>query len=169
MDAEFERRWRARLHPFNGIILRHEALVPLPALRQALTAVVDCLQQRCGTASLWTLRDWHEHDGYVATPRETGWPELWSILASDKALSAAQAGDTYVRIAFFPEDRNFYLRFYIPDENELPDDVTGWHGMFDITGDPALADYLEAAIRAAALDPLIRESAADYFDRTYSG
>jgi hypothetical protein len=169
MDEEMECRWRAGHSPFDGVILRHDELLPLPVLRRALTSVVQGLHERHGDPLLYKLHDWHEHDGYVIQPKVSSWQELHSMLSSDKALYAASTGDTYVSTAFFPPDRTFYLRIYIPDEFDLPRDSREELGKFDLTCSVTLAESTRKAAEQAGDMALLTEPAKLYFNRTYAG
>jgi hypothetical protein len=174
MDQEFERRWRHRLPPFDGVTLSPPDLLPLPALRPGLSAIVEVLQRRWPNTRLFTLHDWHEHDGYVTVAQPSSWEVLRGFLASDEALATCSAGDTYVSVGFFPEDRGFYLRIYVPHDSDNPyyaaDDphllpfVT-----YDVTCGGAVAAAVVQAIEMAGESAVERDPAAEYFDRGYSG
>src|SRR5438128_8993748 len=115
MDQEFERRWRAGLPPFDGVTLYHDDVVLLSLLRPVLTQVVETLLARRNTDEVLKVNDWHEHDGFITIPEPASWGELQAILESEQALRASSTRDTYVSTGYFPPDRRFYLRIYIPD------------------------------------------------------
>ena len=169
MDQEFEHRWRTGSHPFDGVILRLPDMLPLDVLRRVLLRVVSDLQQGQTDTQLYTLYDWHEHDGIMTAPRLTPWEKPTTLPSSDATLFAARSGDTYVRVAFFTEERDFYLRFYIPDQYDLPDDRTGLWGEFDLTGSQALVDRIQVVAEQSGAVGVTQEPANSYFDRTYSG
>lgn len=165
MDEETARRWRAGLPPFDGLRISTGVLLPLPVLRRVLGAVVCCLQEGHPGARLLTLHDWHEHDGYVNLPQPTSWEELRARLASDDALYTSRSGDYQVSVATFPEDRSFYFRFHLLDEDEDADHYPGRWGWFDVsTSEPLMARLLDAAAAEGA-DNLVTEPAKAYFDR----
>ena len=112
MIGELERRWRVALAPFGGqtVAFASEDLTPLPALRLALLAVAAALRQQWPEVALFTLDDWHEHDGFLSAARPASWQDLSDALTSDKALLTLSHGDSEVRRAFFPATHDFYLR-----------------------------------------------------------
>jgi hypothetical protein len=173
MDEEFDRRWRAGLPPFDGVVLRHDEYLPLPELRRLLTAIVHCLDQHHTNKPLYKLKDWHEHDGYLARPESSSWQELQSMLSDDKSILAASTGDTYVSTAFFPSDRSFYLRIYVPDmcdlQFDLSKDCQELMGSLDLACSQASAEAILQATRRVARVDLSMEPAKPYFDRRCAG
>ena len=169
MTEELEQRWREGASPFNGqtVTFSSEDLVPLTPLRHALLAVVSRLQQGSPDVPLFTLEDWHEHDGYVAGSKPTSWANLFSALASDETLLSLSQGDWDVRRGFFPATCDFYLRVYIPADYD--NDYPERRGDFDVTCASELANELaEIAARASGL-PVASQDAKGFFDRRYGG
>jgi len=166
MTGELERRWRAALTPFDGLTVASASadLTPLPALRLALLAVASALRQRWPEPALFTLDDWHEHDGFLSAARPASWQDLSDALASDKALLTLSHGDSEVRRAFFPATYDFYLRVYVPDDfdNGYPER----RGDFDLTCGAGLAADLAASACAV---PLAVCEAKGFFDRRHGG
>jgi hypothetical protein len=134
MDAVMYRRYREGLSPFDGLRVALDDsqplsdCLPLPVLRQALIAVVRRLQQDRPDASLYTLQDWHEHDGFINQAHPTSWQEIGAKLVSDDALYDSRSQETYVSIATYPEDFSFYFRYHVLDEDEEPDNYPGRWG-----------------------------------------
>jgi len=83
MDHHLEARWRARQAPFDGDILSLDDYIPIAQLRTTLLSLVAVLQEQYQAASLYTLPDWHEHDGYTWSRQSTSWQALEQLLASD--------------------------------------------------------------------------------------
>ena len=165
MDAEFERRWRGGMAPFDGMTLRaKDDGLPLSALRRALLAA---LAPR-STLPLWMLHDWHQHDGYVSSAVRTSWHDLRAMVASEDALYAARSGDTGVCKAFFPENRSFYLRFD-PNDDVDAEAYAGRSGTFDVTCAPSLAETIAHGLHAVGIGDFVVEPAQAFFNRVYGG
>ncbi len=169
MDEEFDRRWRGGLPPFDGVTLYQDDVVRLSVLRPVFIVVVEMLSARCDSDDLFRVHDWHEHDGFIAIPEPSSWRELQVILESDQALRASSTRDTYVSTGYFPPDRSFYLRIYIPDDSDLPPDYSVNQGLFDVTCDEVLAGGILQAARQAAPVEIHQEPARLHFDRRYRG
>ena len=165
VDAEFTDRWRNRREPFNGITLE----MPWPGkllgdLRSALRQVVDVLQKRDGGHLLYTLEDWHQHDGYVMSAALSNWVDVLDSLSSDEAILRKWPGDTYVRRGYFPDHRGWYLRIWFDDDEELDELDRPTRGTFDLTGPEDLTSLLYAKIPGLETHP-----AAAFFDEKYAG
>lgn len=169
MDEEFVRRWRHSLPPFDGATLSLPDLLPLSRLQPILQSVVEILQRRYGNLELYTLHDWHEHDGWVSPSMPSRWDELMWVVSSRYALRGACTGDTYVSTGFFPESRAFYLRIYIPDEPDQPAPTSEWTGEFDITCAESEAHEIEPLVHRQCGVTLLREPASQFFNRGWSG
>src|SRR5689334_22058611 len=108
MDAEFERRWRNSLPPFDGLTVTLQDYLPLPLYRQVLFAIVERLYAYSADASLFRLLDWYEHDGFVKEAQPPSRQELRSLIASEGSLiDCFREGDSYVREGFFPAGRDY--------------------------------------------------------------
>ncbi len=169
MDSEFNQRWRAALAPFDGVTIFLEEYAPLSDLRRVLAVVVDCLHTYSPAARLFRMLDWHEHDGYVTEAVPATWQELLAITASEDALKAASMGDSYVRTAFYPEQRDFLLRFYVPDTSDSPfpahdDRYLAHYGIFDLTCQERLAIQVRKIVQEEANLALKTMPAKAFFD-----
>jgi hypothetical protein len=113
------------------------------------------------------LADWHEHDGYVNAAQPTTWQELLRRVGTDETTMTFTRDDWAVRMAFFPEDNGFYLRVYIPpeDDNDYPER----RGNFDITCESELASELASLAKLATDLPIAELQAKPYFDHGYGG
>lgn len=174
MDAEFEIRWRDGRSPFDGTTVALTEYVPLATLREALVIAVRHLREYRPTATLWRLEDWHAHDGYVTEAELSTWQELDSMLISIEGMKAASTGDTYVRRGYFPAERDYYLRLYVPDaydnpvhEHHDPDLVD--YGLFDLTCQSPMAKLIAEEISATGTQWIELVPAKEFFDRSYSG
>jgi hypothetical protein len=165
MDDEFNQRWQRAESPFDGVTLFLADYVPLAALRTALTAVVTALHARYPHSRMFQLHDWHEHDGFVLEATPTTWDEIRAALASDGALERTCTDDSYVRTAWFPEERDFLLRFHVRD---LDDPSPVHHGIFDVTAREPLASRLREAVAEAGTELSVLPAKA-FFDRKYRG
>ena len=175
MDAEFERRWRSRLPPFDGVTLTLPDYVALPLLQQILHIVVECLFAYRPDAFLYRLLDWHEHDGYVTEASPSSWQELRLLASSSKRLEAQfRRGDTYVREGFFPVERDYYLRFYVPDADDNPlfheDEANHLeYGTLDVSGPQSLVTAIASAIQVVEDIPIEVVSSEGFFAQRYGG
>lgn len=169
MDGEMKRRWRGGLSPFDGQTVSFDAedLVPLTPLCQAFSAVVSRLRDLWPEASLLSLNDWHEHDGYGTGGKPTFWTALASALVSEYSLITLSTNEWEVRKAFFPETHDFYLRIYVM--TDIDDDYPEPCGDFDVTCAPPLAAELAERASKASGFPVARQEAKTFFDRRYGG
>jgi hypothetical protein len=169
MDAELGRRWRKGRKPFNGMTIGVEQLMPLAQLRHALGVIVEDLEAGWPDAVLLHLRDWDQHCAPAEPPRGTWtWDQLRLALASDEALYAVRAGDTYVRVGLYPSDFGFYLRFYPEDEGDADDRWGERLGDFDLTCAPDLAKRIVRRLAPLSLAGLLCAPAKGFFDRRYN-
>jgi hypothetical protein len=137
---------------------------------RSLLALVDELEARWPDVELYWLHDWHEHDGVMEPPRGISWSEVRAVLHSDESLSAARAGDTYVRVGICPKNWQFYLRFYPEDDEEETDPPRLEHvGNFDLTCSPSFAETVLERLAPLHLTGLRCEPAKEYFDCTWAG
>jgi len=161
MDSEFQKRWRERRVPFNGVTLIGPDL-GLSDLATELRPVVEFLRSHT-LLPVYVLDDWHEHDGFVVTGHAIGWDEVESWIVDGKSVFAARTGDFEVRRAIFPGDYQYCLRFYV-DCDEAYEDA---QGSWDLTGDRALIESLRT--EGVVKQDRRTISAAEYFDRRYGG
>ncbi len=169
MNEALEQRWHDGSAPFNGqtVAFASADLMPLPALRLALLAIVPRLRQRWPEAALCTLDDWHEHDGFVNEAKPASWHDISAALASNEALLTLGCGDFDVRRAFFPPTCDFYLRVYVLAEYD--NDYPERRGDFDVTCAPELAVELAELAASASELPVVGRAAKDFFDCRYGG
>lgn len=139
-------------------------------LRAVLTTVAISLRESTHDTQLNFLSDWHEHDGYITTAQVISWDSILGWLDSDASLSAASAGDSYVRTGLFPDDYQFYLRFYLDVDDPIYGDRRLFQfGGFDLSCDWQLASHIRVLVEKVHGFVLEEEPAKTYFDRRYGG
>lgn len=174
MDSTFNSRWQAGEQPFDGVTVYLEDFVPVTNLRPMLNRVVQILYERSPNARLFRMLDWHEHDGYVKEAVPTTWQELQLLASSDETLLKASEWDRFVRTVFFPERRDFLLRFYVPDSHDNPfhdayDPQLVHYGIFDLTSEKSLALQIREAMLDMGAIGVETMAAKAYFDKNYGG
>lgn len=186
MDKNFEKRLRMCRPPFHGVTIHVEEMLPVFLLRRTLNAIVGVLHDHWHRSKIFTMQDWRDHDGVMLPARRSSWDELLAILASDDALYESMAGDTLVKVAFFPKEREFLLRYYIPEPQELEDSSltygTNFYipvpheqaldnrwGRLDLTISPALQDVVLDACRTSGCPEPRSTQAKSYFLYLHKG
>jgi hypothetical protein len=96
------------------------------------------------------------------------------LLISTEDLKAAGTSDTYVRRGYFPAERDYYLRLYVPDAYDNPfhehdDPYLVDYGLFDLTCQCSMAERIAEEIGATRIHGIGLVSAKEFFDRSYSG
>jgi hypothetical protein len=98
-------------------------------------------------------------------PEPLAWAELFAIISTDDSLLAASPGEDLVFFGVFPKERDWYLRFYTPEIDDLPgSEYLTRHGRFDLTGPPALVKPITEEIAGTGLR-LRTVPGVGYFDR----
>lgn len=167
MTPELQMRWQRGGAPFDGVTLTPAEWLPARELATALAAVVGMLQARSGSA-LYTLLDWHAHDGFLTRAEPATWETLAALVRTPDALVRAfTGGDTQVYRGYFAEDFGFYLRFYLSDEDGPL--LGEWSGTFDLTGPAALIDAAREAPARNGDGAWHTVPAQAYFHRTCAG
>ncbi|AIE85655.1 hypothetical protein [Fimbriimonas ginsengisoli] len=163
MDLEFARRWQNGLPPFDGLTVSTADYIPISVLRHALIGATELLYEQRPEASLFKLHDWHWHDEYLSEPQPYSWADLGSALLYDSALIAASPADDLVFLGVFPEQRDWYLRLYVPQVDDLPGyEYLTRHGRFDITGPSSLVHPIARDAQRNGLTLTI-SPASDFF------
>lgn len=139
--------------------------MPLEDLQRALVCVVEHLSAMYGQRELWSLEDWHEHDGYLTSGNLIAWEDLASIVRSPAALYEARCADDYVRRVFFDRPSTFLLRIWVLEEDDDAEMYPGRWGNFDISGPSSLLDQ----VSTCATFQIERQEAASYFGERYAG
>ena len=170
MDIEFDRRWRNGVAPFDGLTITLRDFVSLPLLQPMVLSVVESLFASRPDAPLYHLLDWHEHDGFLTVARPSSWQEVYSLITSEANLvERFRLGDSYVREAFFPGQRDYYLRLYVPGifdnpfhRHDAPSLVH--YGNFDVTGPESIITKIAATLQAGEEGTVEILPAKTFFD-----
>ena len=126
-------------------------------------------------ARLVRLDDWHEHDGYISAPVSTSWAELQRQLANDDAFVNICSDDTYVRLAFYSSDFEFYLRVHVAREGETApgharlNNDPGDAALLDVTCSSDQTEKVKSVMFECGINCIQESIAWQFFDRTYSG
>lgn len=165
MDEKLEQHWKNELPPFAGELVRPTDYLPLAELRACLLSMIARLKEAFSNEVLFTLHDWHAHDGFGVHAKMADWSLVESWLKSDEALYGARTGDFAVRVGLYSESLAWYLRFYVEDEDG--DEIyPGRWGDFDLVGTSELLASISFPKTKA---PIERISAKAFFDETYAG
>lgn len=166
MDSVLEHCWKEGVAPFDGATIfdASEGEISLIKLRQSTLAVINILEAQFPQAALLVLDDWHEHDGFISSSKESTWPEIRTRLINDEAFLYFKTDDFQVAKAVYPKGMQFYLRIYIDEESSSSEGV----GEIDVTVPLQLATAIAEAFRNSGLTPKT-ESAKTYFDARLGG
>lgn len=110
-------------------------------------------------ATLHRYEDWWEHDGLHFARGRSGFPDLFHLIESPRALLQAIPDEEDVFVGVGPPHGHWYLRF------RLAWDDAGFQldGRFDLTLPPQQATlYREEVARPLNL-PIIEQDAASYY------
>jgi hypothetical protein len=162
MDAALQHAWLSSSPPFNGVTLRTEDLVRLERLSQLLSTAIVFLREEFGDASLLQHADWHEHDGYITSSAATDWNALANLVASPETLYEQRRGEDFVRIGVYEGRGGFYLRIWVPEDNDDPEEYPGRWGSFDVSAAEPVVVRLNRALGSAGL---VLSNAKPYFDQ----
>jgi hypothetical protein len=164
MDKTLQDRWQTNRTPFDGKTVHPPDLLRVEELREHLIPIVSALKVISGDTKLLKLADWHEHDGYVTSPKATAWSEVETWFASNDSLYEARSGDTFVRVGIYPESVDWYFRFYVMDKDE--DELyPGIWGDFDLSVREQLFDKIKWPITTK----LKRSNSVEFFKQNYAG
>lgn len=164
VTPELQNRWQTARAPFNESVLLTTDLLPLSLLR---TVTFNLVEKLLTADALLAFEDWHEHDGYLTSAKQTARTRLTTMLSTDATLLNARSGEAYVHLGFLPLDHAWLLRIYVlePDED---DQYPGCWGEFSLSGSAALCAAARqlAEVHTELVDVLL---AKPHFDRTYAG
>lgn len=162
MDEDLDERWRTGAHPFDGMTL-HTGDDPvgfaelLRFVQSAWGAIHD------GQTELrWlTLKDWHEHDGFVAQARPITTKAIGAKLAAPSRFRAWCPQEFGVTRLLRDEGATVCLRFgFDPDDDD---------GRADLTGPQDLLDRMVGQWRRIGGRNLERTAAARFFESRWAG
>ncbi len=134
-----------------------------------LQRAVELLRPGC-VAGLRRLEDWHEHDGFGVDSREATWQELRSATTTERALWAASSDEWEVRMAWYPANFSFLLRWVLLEDwlDDPASQGSAPGGDVELVVDGQLATTFRDAVASTCSDVEV-EPAGEYFDRTYGG
>jgi hypothetical protein len=131
--------------PFDGQTLCPSDLLPLDKLAPILATVVTCLRARWPAEKPLRHEDWHEHDGYITSSMPSTWTDLAALFASSESLYSGCPRDDFVRVGIYAMNAGFYLRVWVPDEDDDPEFRPGRRGTFDLSASEEVLTELESA------------------------
>jgi hypothetical protein len=166
MPPELNVRLERSLRPFDGDCVHNEDDLSLPQLRTILVAAIGELQKCSPLVS--SFHDWHEHDGFIVDAQPDEWSRIFEAVETDRKLYDSRDDDFGVRIAFYPPNFEWLLRYNVDSEDET--DYRTATCDFDLTV-ASNADALKILDAVAAVHPgkLTRCSAAPWFRSNYGG
>ena len=162
MDQPLTASLAAGTPPFDGQTLCLPELLPLEELVRVLGVTVTALRARWPEADLLHHEDWLEHDGYITNSKPFTWAELMALVASPEALYVGRPSDDFVRTGVYSPTAGFYLRVWVPDENDDPEHYPGRWGSFDLSANAEVLAKLEQALPSQGF---LRCSARSYFNQ----
>jgi hypothetical protein len=161
MDEFLERACSRASKSFDGFTLFPKDLLPLTELASALAATVDFLQTKFPAAELLRHADWHEHDGFITSSAASSWAEVSMIVASPDSLYASRVGEDFVRLGIYERTGSFYLRIWVPDEDDDPEQYPGRWGSFDLSSSHNLVNQVASSLTIPGLET---SEAKSYFE-----
>lgn len=127
----------------------------------ALTKIANFIKEINTYDKLERYDDWWEHDGLHFHRNSISLEDFFKIVSSPRLLSEAMSSDWYVFIGIAPTNNNWYLRFYLNDEDGEEDLVTH----FDITFPKEIAERFKAEV-LSKLSLQIKEQNAETYYQT---
>ena len=163
MDATLEPLWKTGEKPFDG-----ETVYPLDDVfvRDAVVAIpsaLDHIAQCYPTNQLFSLDDWHEHDGFVVSAKPTNIEALRAQVATLDSYVANHSDDFAVYRAIYPESLEFLLRYCLYDAHDRDQDASDREVHWTFTGGGH--DVAELAKRWASYNLEVTSSAKYYRER----
>jgi hypothetical protein len=166
VDQKLQHAWHTEARPFDGKTLHLADLVPLDRLSLLLSAAVTALRRAYENASLLSLADWHEHDGYITSAHPITWQELEAIASSVATLYERRPGDDFVRLGFYEASGTFFLRVWVLDEDDDRDNYPGKWGNFDLSASEALLQVVASSVPS---ESFLFSPALKYFNERFAG
>jgi hypothetical protein len=166
MTPELNERWLASRPPFDGttVAIRND---PTPYdLLDMLRFVGESLRKRYPL--ILRFDDWHEHDGFITKAILTDWRTLESAWANLDDLIASRPGDDYVRIAIFPANFDWLLRYDL-DPGDSTAVENAWPYCDFTASTMSEAAKVVDSIKALGLGHTVVTPAATFFNSCYAG
>lgn len=125
----------------------------------ALSKIVKFIKNLASFQKLERYDDWWEHDGLHFYRSSITLQDLFNIVSSPKSLSEAMTGDWYVFIGIAPVNNDWYLRFYLNDEDGEDELVTH----FDITFPNEIAERFKVEVLSKLNLEIQEQDAETYY------
>jgi hypothetical protein len=168
MNKELLIAWERGLPPFEGDVIRCEESIPWSSLRQVSLGILQHIEDHYRAEALFSLDDWHEHDGIGTGECDTDIAALRAAFDDASLLRRFCPGDYLVYRAIYPANMNFFWRFWLDAPEDCPDQSAPT-GIFDFSsGGSHFQEVRQMIENVPGIQPSI-ESAKAYFDRTWGG
>lgn len=166
MDCTLNSLWSSGKKPFHG-----ETIYPADEVfvRDAIVAIpsaLDHIAQHYPDCPLFSLDDWHEHDGFVTSAESTTIKALSAELSTPESYVSFHSDECAVYRAVYPETLDFVLRYslWVADDENQPLADREVHWTFTGCGH----DIAELKKRWASYH-LVAEPSVKYFQSRYAG
>lgn len=168
MNSQLLKAWEAGLPPFDGDVIRCEESIPWSALRQLSLGILRHIEDHYPAEALFSLDDWHEHDGFGTGECTTDIGALRIAFGDASVLRRICPGDFMVYRAIYPANMNFFWRFWLDDPEDCPDQAAPT-GIFDFSSSGSRFQEIRQMIEGVPESQTSVEPAKAYFDRTWGG
>ena len=166
MTPDLQQRLERSMPPFDGMCVHNVDGLSLAELRVLLKVTVAWLEPYY--PDIRSYRDWHEHDGFLVDSKPDRWSSLIAATASEQSLFDSRDEDYAVRIAFYPTNFAWLLRYNI-DEEEETDQTIAWCD-YDLTVSSRIdASMLIAELLESRPGATMKSAAASWFRSSYGG
>jgi hypothetical protein len=165
VTPELHQHWRTGTTPFDGTVVATYDDPTLTDVLDIMRIAVEGLRHDEG--EIWIYSDWHEHDGFMTSPKQISWNEFATRLSNPKTLYDSRDSDEYVRIGLYPASFSWLLRYNIDDNDK--EFINAWCSLdFACTpGAPAFKVINEINLRWPGFTDLL--PAKEFFDNSYGG
>lgn len=129
-------------------------------LSKLLCKITNFLQTISPDGKLEQYDDWLEHDGLNFHKKSIDFNELFSIIQTPQNIYDAMPEDFNVFIGIAPQNKIWYLRFYLDIDERIENSV----GRMDITLDENSAKFFEAEIINETNFSFNRRNAQEFYN-----
>ncbi|GAA5496381.1 hypothetical protein Rhal01_02564 [Rubritalea halochordaticola] len=166
MNAELHTLWQSGEKPFHSETIYPREDVFVRDVLVAIPSALDHIAQYYPENQLYSLDDWHEHDGLIVPAKPTSLDEIRTQLATAESYVRHHTDATAVYRAIFPDSLDFLLRYSLWEADSPHQDPSDRevHWTFTAYGH----DLCEMKKRWSAYN-LASESSARYFQTRYAG
>ena len=169
MTEQLEVAWKTSSQPFHNETVYTEEFAPIDALQPFLKTIAAYIELSYPSALLFTLDDWHEHDGFIVPSTPLAMSDLAQHFTSTNSLYNWRSGESAVYRSVYPQTLDFLLRVHILDEDEDPKHYPGIWGSMSFTGYGVDLDEIRKRGHGVESLKLKLGNSKDYFDRIYAG